>query len=113
MDVSVIVYPAKDLAAAKRFFRELLGTDPYVDSDYYVGFKNGTMEIGLDPNGDNYGPGAIPFWDVSDIASSVKALESAGGTVVQPATDVAHGLLVARIKNPNGALVGLRQLPQG
>lgn len=109
MDVSIIVYPAKDLAAAKRFFRELVGADPYVDSEYYVGFKNGAMEIGLDPHGDNYGPGAIPFWTVSDIAASVKALEAAGGTVVQPPTDVGYGLLVARIKNPDGALVGLRQ----
>lgn len=109
MDVSVIVYPAKDLTAAKRFFRELLDTDPYVDTDYYVGFKNGSLEIGLDPHGDTYGPGAIPFWDVSDIAASVKALEAAGGAVVQPPTDVGYGLLVARIKNPNGALVGLRQ----
>jgi predicted enzyme related to lactoylglutathione lyase len=49
---------------------------------------------------------------VSDIASSVKALEAAGGTVVQETKDVASGLLVATIKDPNGSIVGLRQFPK-
>jgi predicted enzyme related to lactoylglutathione lyase len=111
-EVSVIVYPAADLDKAKAFFRELMGADPYVDSPYYVGFKNGNMEIGLDPHGGNYGPGAIPFWTVEDISAAIKSLSDAGGTVVQDATDVAGGLLVSRIKEPNGAMIGLRQLPK-
>lgn len=112
-DVSLIVYPAADLAAAKRFFGELVGADPYADAPQYVGYKSGAMEIGLDPSGGNYGSGAIPFWTVSDIAASVKALEDAGGTVVQEITDVGYGMLVARVKDPNGSLVGLRQQPKG
>jgi predicted enzyme related to lactoylglutathione lyase len=43
----------------------------------------------------------------------VKALTDAGGTVVQDITDVANGLLVASVKDPNGAIVGLRQFPNG
>jgi predicted enzyme related to lactoylglutathione lyase len=111
-DVSLIIYPATDLAAAKRFFRELIGADPYVDSPQYVGYKDGDMEIGLIPNRDQRESSAIPYWTVSDIAASVKALEAAGGTVVQPITDVGYGLLVASVKDPNGATVGLRQPPQ-
>lgn len=111
-DVSLIVYPAADVTEAKRFFRELIGTDPYVDGPYYVGYKIGEMEIGIDPSGSKYGPGAIPFWTVSDIAASVKALVAAGGTVVQEVADVGHGLLVARVKEPGGSIVGLRQPPQ-
>jgi len=112
-DVSLIVYPAADLTAAKRFFREVTGTDPYADSPYYVGYKSGDMEIGLDPKGDKHGPGALAYWTVSDIAASVKALVDAGGTVVQDVTDVGYGLLVASVKDPNGATIGLRQPPQG
>ena len=33
-DVSLIVSPAADLNAAKRFFRELIGSDPYADSPF-------------------------------------------------------------------------------
>ncbi len=112
-DVSLIVYPAADLTTAKRFFRELTGTDPYVDSPQYVGYKSGDMEIGLIPNEDKREPCALAYWTVSDIAASVKALVDAGGTVVQEITDVAYGLLVASVKDPNGSIVGLRQPPKG
>jgi predicted enzyme related to lactoylglutathione lyase len=50
---------------------------------------------------------------VSDIAASVKALVAAGGTVVQEISDVGYGMLVASVKDPNGAIVGLRQFPKG
>ena len=112
-DVSLIIYPAADLAKAKQFFRELIGADPYVDSPQYVGYKSGDMEIGLVPNRDNREPYALAYWTVNDIAASVKALVGAGGTVVQEITDVAYGLLVASVKDPNGAVVGLRQPPKG
>jgi predicted enzyme related to lactoylglutathione lyase len=112
-DVSLIIYPAADLTAAKQFFRELTGADPYVDSPQYVGYKNGDMEIGLIPNRDQREPAALAYWTVSDIAASVKALVAAGGTVVQEPTDVGYGLLVASVKDPNGATVGLRQPPKG
>lgn len=112
-DVSLIVYPAADLAKTKRFFRELMGADPYVDSPHYVGYKNGDIEIGLDPNGDKRGPGGLAYWTVDDITASLKALEEAGGTVTQGITDVGYGLLIANVKDPSGAIVGLRQMPKG
>ena len=109
--VSLIVYQVGDLGAAKRFFREINGAGPYVDSPQYVGYKVGEMEIGLVPAGDKTGAGALPYWTVKDIAASVKGLVAAGGTVVQDITDVAYGLLVASVKDPNGATIGLRQFP--
>jgi predicted enzyme related to lactoylglutathione lyase len=112
-DVSLIVYPAADLTTAKRFFRELTGTDPYVEGPQYVGYKSGDMEIGLVPNRDKREPCALAYWTVSDIAASVKALVAAGGTVAQEITDVGYGMLVASVKDPNGVIVGLRQPPQG
>jgi len=108
-DVTLITYPATDMAKAKRFFGELTGSEPYADSPYYVGYKSGNMEIGLVQN---KGQGALAYWTVSDIAASVKALEAAGGTVVQEIADVASGLLVASIKDPDGSIVGLRQFPK-
>jgi predicted enzyme related to lactoylglutathione lyase len=111
-DVSLILYPAPDVDKAKRFFRELIGAEPYADSPQYVGYKSGDMEIGLVPSADLKN-GAVAYWTVSDIAASVKALVDAGGTVVQEITDVGYGLQVASVKDPNGAIVGLRQPPKG
>ena len=112
-DVSLIVYPATDLNAAKRFFRELIGADPYVDGGPYVGYKSGDMEIGLVPNKDARDSAGVAYWTVGDIASRVKGLVAAGGTIVQDVTDVGYGMLVASVKDPNGVSVGLRQPPKG
>jgi predicted enzyme related to lactoylglutathione lyase len=112
-DVSLIVYTAADLGKAKQFFSALTGTEPYADSPYYVGYKNGDTEVGLVPQGTNAAPGALAYWTVADIAASVKSLVDAGGTVAQEIRDVASGLLVASVKDPNGAVVGLRQFPKG
>jgi predicted enzyme related to lactoylglutathione lyase len=111
-DVTLITYTVTDLTKAKRFFGELIGAEPYADFPQYVGYKSGEMEIGLVPGGDTREPCALPYWTVSDIAATVKALVAAGGTVVQDITDVAMGLLVASVKDPNGATVGLRQFPK-
>jgi predicted enzyme related to lactoylglutathione lyase len=109
-EVSLIVYATADMAAAKRFFREFAGADPYVDSEQYVGYKTGETEVGLTPYG--VVPGALPYWDVEDIAARVEALVAAGGIVAQPITDVGYGLQVAAVQGPNGATVGLRQMPK-
>ena len=112
-DVSLIVYTCADVSKAKPFFRALLGSDPYADSPYYVGYKAGEMEIGIVPQGTNAAPGGLAYWTVSDIESSLKSLAAAGGEVVQPVTDVSNGLLVASVKEPSGTIVGLRQFPKG
>lgn len=101
------------MGKAKEFFRELNGGDPYADSPYYVGYKCGDMEIGLVPSAGNGQPAALAYWTVDDIAASVKSLANAGGSVVQDVTDVAQGLLVASVKEPNGNIIGLRQFPKG
>lgn len=111
-DASLILYPTPDVNAAKRFFRALIGSDPYVDSPPYVGYKSGELEIGLVPSADA-SLGAVAYWNVSDIKAEIQALVAAGGTVVQDVTDVGYGLLVASVKDPNGATVGLRQPPNG
>ena len=66
--MQLIVYPVKDLAQAKKLYSALLGVAPYVDSPYYVGFRVGDQEIGLDPNGHLQGLTApLAYWWVDDI----------------------------------------------
>lgn len=110
--VSLIVYSAADLDAAKRFFRELTGSDPYADSPQYVGYKDGDVEIGLVPSADPSAPGALAYWTVDDIEAGVQSLVQAGGTIAQEIKNVGYGLLVASVKGPNGVTVGLRQYPK-
>jgi hypothetical protein len=48
--IKLIVYSVKDLTAAKKVFGAFLGAEPCVDGAYYVGYRVGELEIGLDPN---------------------------------------------------------------
>jgi len=43
--------------------------------------------------------GPEPFYDVEDIASSLAALRACGAVVLQEPTDVANGLLVAKVRD--------------
>jgi predicted enzyme related to lactoylglutathione lyase len=102
----LIVYPVKDIAKAKTFYSKFLGVDPYVDSPYYVGYKVGNIEIGLDPNAE---VGPITYTDVDDIKASLKSMTEAGAEVAQSVSDVGNGLLIAHLQDTNGNIVGLRQ----
>lgn len=104
--LNTIIYPVKDLDAAKRLYSKLLGDEPYMDQPYYIGFKVGGQELGLDPNGHGKGmTGPLGYWHVEDINSTVAALVAEGGEV----TDVGGGRLIATVIDSDGNPVGVLQ----
>ncbi|MHA6757533.1 VOC family protein [Streptacidiphilus sp. PAMC 29251] len=111
-DISVILYHVKDLDRAKALYTSFLGVEPATDSPYYVGFELGSQQIGLVPDGDQHGgAGPVCFRDVPDIAAAREALLAAGAESHEEPHDVGGGLLVASVKDADGNLIGLRQLP--
>jgi predicted enzyme related to lactoylglutathione lyase len=107
--IQTIIYPVKDLAQARALFSQLLGIEPYVDAAYYVGFKVGNQDIGLDPHGHTHGLTA--YYHVGDIQTTLQSLLDAGAQVVQPVKDVGAGTLIASVRDANGNIIGLRQMP--
>jgi predicted enzyme related to lactoylglutathione lyase len=105
--VRTIVYPVKDIARAKSAFRDLLGVEPYADAPYYVGFKVGNQDIGLDPNG--HKEGMTVYYHVDDIQKSLQGLVETGAQVQQEIKDVGGGRLIAIAKDADGNLIGLLQ----
>ncbi len=104
-NIKLIVYPVRDIEKAKAFYVRFLDAEPYVESAYYIGYKVGNQEVGLDPNS-KVGP--IAYTDVADIKSSLKAMIEAGAEVVQDIKDVGGGLLIAQVRDADGNVVGLR-----
>lgn len=107
-NINVLVFPVKDLDQAKTFYGAFLGTQPYADAAYYVGYKVGDLEVGLVPSATD---SIIAYTDVDDIRAALKAMTDAGAEVVQEPKDVAAGLLVAQVKDASGNVVGFRQQP--
>ena len=109
---TTIIYPVRDIAQAKKLYTKLLGVEPIMDEPYYVGYRVGNQDIGLDPNGFKQGmTGATTYYQVSDIQKSLQTLREGGAQVVQEARDVGGGKLVAVAKDADGNMVGLIQLP--
>jgi len=105
-NIKLIVYPVKDIEKAKAFYGKFLDVEPYVEGPYYVGYRVGDQEVGLDPNS-KIGP--IAYTDVKDIKSSLQTMVTVGAEVVQDVKEVGGGLLTAQVKDVDGNVVGLRQ----
>ena len=105
-NIKLIVYPVKDIEKAKAFYGKFLDVEPYVEGPYYVGYRVGDQEVGLDPNS-KIGP--IAYTDVKDIKSSLQTMVKVGAEVVQDVKEVGGGLLIAQVKDADGNVVGLRQ----
>ena len=105
-NITLFAFPVTDVEKAKIYYRRFLGVEPYVDSPYYVGYRIGEQEVGLDPNS-TLGP--IGYVDVDDIRSSLEDMTQVGAEIVQDVKDVGRGLLIAQIKDADGNVVGFRQ----
>jgi len=110
--IRLFIYPVKDIAQAKTLYSQLLGIEPYFDEAYYVGFRVGDQEIGLDPNGHNAGmTGPVGYGHVNDINQSLRLLLDAGAQMQQEVKDVGGGKLIASVRDADGNIIGLIQLP--
>ncbi len=103
--VRTIIYPVKDVARAKTFFIKLLGLEPFVDSSYYVGFRIGDQQIGLDPYG--HKAGMTAYYSVDNVKQSLESLVDAGAQIQQEIKDIGGGAQTAIVRDPDGNIIGL------
>ncbi|WP_347343668.1 VOC family protein [Jatrophihabitans telluris] len=107
--LQTIVYPVKDLDAAKATFRALFG-EPAMDAPYYVGWRVAGQDVGLDPHGHAKGmTGPVGYWQVDDVKARLDELVAAGATVVAEPADVGGGKLIATLTDVDGNVIGLLQ----
>ncbi|MFI0350205.1 VOC family protein [Actinomadura sp. 9N407] len=108
--VQTIIFPIQDLEKGKALLALLAGAEPYMDEPYYVGFKIGGQDVGLDPGARDKGlTHPTPYWHVADIRAKYQALLDGGATSVQDVRDVGGGKLVASVRDGEGNVIGLIQ----
>src|SRR5512137_1891416 len=108
--ITTIVYPVRNLENAKKLYSTLLGVEPYVDKDYYVGFKVDYQEIGLDPNGYEQGmTGPVAYHQVENIKETLDKLLEAGAEKYQEIRNAGNGKLIAAVRDPDGNILRLIQ----
>lgn len=105
-----VIYGVSDIDRAKQWYSQVLGTAPYFDEPFYVGFNVGGYELGLDPNAapvSEESAGVVAYWGVEDIDAELTRLIDLGGKVHGAIRDVGGGIRVATVLDPFGNLVGL------
>jgi predicted enzyme related to lactoylglutathione lyase len=105
------IYPAPDLAAAKKWYSNLLGIEPYFDQPFYVGFVVGGFELGLLPKAIPGATGPQPLWGVSNADETYARLISLGAKELEPVTDVGENIRVAYVLDPFGNRLGIIENP--
>lgn len=105
-----VIYPSPDLDLAKAWWTQLLGSPPYFDEPFYVGYEVGGYELGLLPTADP-SEGALTYWGVGDVESAVAAALAQGATEHVPASEVGGGIVTATVRTPQGAILGLIHNP--
>lgn len=116
---ATVSFWADDLEAARRWYAELLGFEPYFERPGYVEFRIGDSEdeLGLidrrfAPAGSAGGPGgAVIYWHVDDLTGTLERLLAMGAREYQPLTERGHGFVTASVVDPFGNVLGIMTNP--
>ncbi|MGW6822028.1 VOC family protein [Streptomyces sp. NPDC055005] len=119
--LATLSFWAHDLDAAKRWYTELLGIEPYFERPGYVEFRIGDRqdELGIidarhAPPGAVIGTpsGVVAYWHVDDLPATRRRLLELGAKEYQPITEWGEaGFATASVIDPFGNLLGVMYNP--
>lgn len=114
--LTTISYWAADWEAAKRWYTDLLGIEPYFQRPGYCEFRLGDYQHELGLIDSKYAPfdqeahapsGAIMYWHVDDLQATFNRLLSMGAAQLEAPTDRGHGYITASVVDPFGNIIGI------
>jgi len=111
LGLRTVIYAAPDLTATKEWYTKALGSSPYFDEPFYVGFNVGGYELGLDPNAPVADGSTLTYWGVVDIDASLQHLLDLGAVVHTAVQNVGDEIKVATVRDPFGNVVGIIENP--
>lgn len=118
--LTTVSFYADDMKAARNWYTQLLGIEPYfqrpdAENPGYIEFRIGDYQHELGIIDRKYAPvhaakepgGAIVFWHVDDIEAAVEKVKSMGATEYEPITPRGEGFVTASVVDPFGNVLGL------
>jgi predicted enzyme related to lactoylglutathione lyase len=109
-----VIYQVDDLAAAKRWYADVLGIQPYFDEPFYVGFNVGGFELGLLPEEGEVSrsdTGVLAYWGVDDADAALARLLELGAGERGGVQDVGDDIRMATVLDPFGNVLGIIENP--
>lgn len=121
---ATISFFAADIKAAKKWYSELLGIDPYferpdAENPAYIEFRFGDYQHELGIIDSKYAPkgaaaspgGAIALWHVDNIEAMLERLKAMGAKEYDPLTKREAGFITASVVDPFGNVLGIMYNP--
>lgn len=118
--LTTVSFFADDVAAAGRWYAELLGVEPYFvrpveGAPAYVEFRIGDHQHELGIVDSRFAPhgrsdqagGAVVYWHVDDVKASFDRLVSMGATVHDEPVERGPGFVTASVVDPFGNILGV------
>ncbi|MGW0753478.1 VOC family protein [Streptomyces sp. NPDC002587] len=114
--LTTVSFWAADLAAAKRWYSELLGVEPYFERPGYAEFRLGDYQHELGLIDARYAPGgaaaagpggAVVYWHVDDVRAVFEKLLSMGAKEYEGPVERGPGFVTASVIDPFGNVLGV------
>lgn len=119
--MATVSYFADDLEAAKRWYTELLGIEPYFNRNgpdgnpAYLEFRLGRHQHELALMDSKYRPkqapdgpgGVVLYWHVDDVSATLDRLLELGATVYEPRIERGAGWITASVVDPFGNILAV------
>jgi predicted enzyme related to lactoylglutathione lyase len=118
--LTTVSFFADDVTAARDWYTELLGIEPYFvrpadQKPLYAEFRVGDYQHELGIIDSRFAPhgradqagGAVIYWHVDDIQASFERLVSMGATVHQEPVERGPGFVTASVTDPFGNILGV------
>ena len=121
--LTTVAYQAADLTAAREWYTEVLGIEPYFTRTEYVEFRVGDYEHEFGILDSRFLPdlggaqssgtpgGAIVYWHVDDAQAAYDRLIELGATPHQPPRDFGENFVGAAVIDPFGNVLGIMHNP--
>ncbi len=112
---TTISYWAADLEAAKRWYTDLLGIEPYFQRPGYCEFRIGDYQHELGLIDSKYAPfdtsgapgGIVMYWHVDDVNATFERLLSMGAKELDAPRSRGEGFVTASVVDPFGNILGI------
>ncbi|WIY62407.1 VOC family protein [Bacillus arachidis] len=113
--LTTVSFWTDNLTAAKKWYANLLGIEPYFERPGYVEFRLGDYQHELGLIDSRYAPGdsvsgpagAVVYWHVDDVTATFKKLLSMGAKEYEAPTERGEGFITASVVDPFGNILGI------
>ena len=124
--LATVNFYAADLKAAKKWYSELLGIEPYFErpdseNPAYIEFRLGDYQHELGIIDSKYAPkgagaagpgGAVVYWHVDDVAATLEKLNAMGAKEYEPLMKRGEaGFITASVVDPFDNILGIMYNP--